>query len=72
MRKIPQNTFLKQKKIENLCQKYFFCSFNFNSYLSHAIIYLRLSRKLPGRNFKKENKVSFFTFFEGFLILFLA
>ena len=37
-----------------------------------TIIYLPLSQKPPGGTLKKENNFSIFTFFEVFLILFLA
>ena len=49
-----------------------FVSTNFDRYVDRTIIYLDLCQKPPGRNFKKENKVSIFTLFEVFLILVLA
>ena len=75
---IPQNIFLMQNKIfisfptkikntttENKkCISIFF--FNFRLYVDHTIIYNHLCQKSPGRNFKKENKVAIFTFFEVF------
>ena len=44
---------------------------NFNRYIDHTFIYLHLCQDPTGRNFKKENKVAIFTFFEVFLILIL-
>ena len=43
-----------------------FVSSNFDRYVDRTIIYLHLCQKPPGRNFKKENKVSIFTLFEVF------
>ena len=60
-------------KIENtfnLCENNFLS--NFCRYVDRIIIYLHLYQKPPAPNFKKENKVSIFTFFECFLILYLA
>ena len=46
-----------------------FSFFNFNRYVDHIIIYHLLCQEVnlpPGSNFKKENKVAIFTFFEVF------
>ena len=43
---------------------------DFSRHIDHTIIYLHLCQKLI--IFKKENKVTIFTFFEVFLILFLV
>ena len=75
---ISQNIFLMQDKIfisfptkikntitenKNFVSNFLFF-FNFNRYVDHTNIYLSLCQKSPGRNFKKENKVAIFTFFE--------
>ena len=57
-----KNTFTENKKF---ISKIHFYS-NFSRYVDHTIIYLSLCQKPTGCNFKTENKVAIFTFFEVF------